>query len=306
MSLSLQNPDRPAALVEPEIVLRAALRSPTHSDENRRLARDIVWSWVGAKWPRLMPPRSQLASDEFQCVLPGRKLTVATSTDGTAWSLEVSYSEREGGCTWTTRTVVADLGDADMVAVQTSCTLPEGQRRIAPPRVLGRWVERLQLDDAGFAVRGEPRIVEDEHQLALLCDHLLAGDRRLPVIVLGNKLNSRYFGVDPRGLAEAVCGLAHVVCLRPEAIALFTEQFGRRLAPVPASVRVYMPGFGAAAEPSDHPWIRPPASAAPSEQVPDAAAFRRFVCRRICELSVQAAHDTFTAPRQGARRVQPR
>jgi len=237
MSLSLQNPEWPgAAFAEPGIVLRAALKSPTHTDENRRLAKDIVWSWVGAKWPRLMPPRSQLESGQFQCVLPGRRLSVSTSRDGTAWTLELSYSERDGACTWTTRTVVADLGDADMVAVQTSCSLPEGQRRIAPPRVLGRWVERLQFDDAGIAVLGEPHFVQDDHQLALLCEHLLASDRRLPVIVLGNKPNSRYYGVDPRGLAEAVGGLAHVACLTPEAV----------------------------------------------------AAFRRFVCRRVCELSVQA------------------
>jgi hypothetical protein len=289
MSLSLQNPEWPgAAFAEPGIVLRAALKSPTHTDENRRLAKDIVWSWVGAKWPRLMPPRSQLESGQFQCVLPGRRLSVSTSRDGTAWTLELSYSERDGACTWTTRTVVADLGDADMVAVQTSCSLPEGQRRIAPPRVLGRWVERLQFDDAGIAVLGEPHFVQDDHQLALLCEHLLASDRWLPVIVLGNKPNSRYYGVDPRGLAEAVGGLAHVACLTPEAVAAFAERFGRKLAPVAASVRVYMPGFGASAESRDHPWMRPAAGEEPSEPASDAAAFRRFVCRRVCELSVQA------------------
>lgn len=296
MSLSLLKAERPAvASAEPEVVLRAALKSPTHSDENRRLARDIVWSWVGAKWPRLMPPRSQLESGQFQCVLPGRRLSVATSRDGRAWTLEVSYSERDGACTWTTRAVVADLGDADMVAVQTSCTPPEGQRRIAPPRVLGRWVERLRLDDAGIAVQGEPHFVEGGQQLALLCDHLLAGDRTLPVILLGNKPNSRYYGVDPRGLAESVCGLAHVVCLTPEGIAAFAEKFGRGLAPAAASVRIYMPGFGAAATSRDHPWMRPAASSEPGEAAADAGAFRRFVCRRVCELSVRAIRDDTSA-----------
>lgn len=295
-SLPLQNTERPGATVaEPGIVLRAALRSPTHSHENRRLARDIVWSWVGSKWPRLMPPRAQLESDRFECVLPGRRLAVATSRDGSAWTLEVAYSEREGGCTWTTQAIVADVGDADLVAVQTRCTLPEGQRRIAPPRVLGRWVERLQLDDAGIAVQGEPHFVQGDQQLAMLCDHLLAGDRTLPVIVLGNKPNSRYYGVDPRGLAEAVGGLAHVACLTPEGITAFAERFGRKLAPVAASVRVYMPGFSESAESRDHPWLRPAAGAEPGETAPDAAGFRRFVCRRVCELSVQATRDAFTA-----------
>jgi hypothetical protein len=290
MSLSLENPRRPvAASAEAEIVLRTVLKSPTHSDENRRVARDVVWSWVAAKWPRLMPPRPQQDSRQYQCVLPGRSLRTATSSDGSAWTLELSYSEREGGCTWTTRTAIADVGDADVVAVQTSCTLPEGQRRIAPPRVLGRWVERLRFDDAGAAVQGMPRIVTDEHQLASLCDHLTASDRTLPVIVLANKPNSRYYGVDPQGLAEAVSGLAHVACVTPDAIAVLAERFGRKLAPAAAAVRVYLPGFAASAESSAHPWIRPAASGEALEGASGAAAFRRFVCRRVCELSVQTA-----------------
>jgi hypothetical protein len=67
-----------------------------------------------------------------------------------------------------------------MVGVQTSCTLPEGQRRIAPPRVLGRWVERLQLDDAGIAVLGEPhscRTTTSSQCSASTCLRAIAGCR---------------------------------------------------------------------------------------------------------------------------------
>jgi hypothetical protein len=294
MSVALEKPASPATTaIGAQVVVRAALKSPTHSPGNRRLARDLVWEWVGDKWPGLMPPRSQLESGAVKCVLPGRRLTAVASEDGSAWTLEVSYSERDGGITWTTRTVVADLGNADVVAVETSCVRPPGPRRIAPPRVLGRWVQRLQLDDAGVAVRGEPRTVADDDQLALLCDHLLAADRVLPVIMLTNKANSRYYGVDPRGLAEAVCGLAHVVCLSPEAVAAFAERFGRRLAPAPAAVRIYMPGFVDSAASRDHPLIRVAAGLIPGESAPDAGAFRRFVCQRVCELSVLGAHDAF-------------
>ena len=61
MSLSLQQSPRSASAA-PQIVVRAALKSPTHSHENRRLAKDLVWSWVGTKWPRLVPPRAELES----------------------------------------------------------------------------------------------------------------------------------------------------------------------------------------------------------------------------------------------------
>ena len=36
-------------------VVRCALRSRAHSHENRRHAKDLVWRWVGTKWPALMP-----------------------------------------------------------------------------------------------------------------------------------------------------------------------------------------------------------------------------------------------------------
>jgi hypothetical protein len=278
----------------PQVVVRAALKSRTHSHENRRLARDLVWGWVGDKWPRLVPPRAQLESANVETILPGRWLTAATSEDGSAWTLEVSYKERDGACTWTTRAFVADGGDADIVALQTSCVQPPGPRRIAPPRVLSRWVDRLQLDDAGIPVRNAPHMVEGDDQLAALCDHLLEAERALPVILLGNKGTSRYYGVDPRGLAEAVCGLAHVACLTPDGIAGFTERFGRRLAPAPGAVRIYMPGFLPSAESRDHPLIRP-ARPAEGEVEVDAGAFRRFVCQRVCELSVVATRSTFGA-----------
>lgn len=50
-----------------------------------------------------------------------------------------------------------------------------------------------------------------------------------------------YYGVDPRVLAEALRGLAHVACLAAPAIRRFTAETGRSLAPVPGSVRIYLP-----------------------------------------------------------------
>ncbi|MBA2961046.1 MULTISPECIES: hypothetical protein [Ramlibacter] len=276
------------------VVVRSILKSRIHTHENRRFAKDLAWRWVGAKWPRLVPSASELEKSHIDAVLPGRKLSVATSEDGATWTLEVSHQERDGARTWTTQVVVSDAGDADVVAVQTSCTDVESARIIAPPGVLGSWVERLDVHDAGVPVLAEPRLLESPEQLDPFVEHLLMPERRLPVVVLANKPNTRYYGADPRGIAEAARGLAHVVCLAPEAFATFTQTVDRKLAPVQGAVRIYKPGFTAAADGKDHPLLRPEpsrpgAGALDGEPDPNGpAVFRRLLCLKLCQISVAA------------------
>ncbi|HEX2545794.1 MAG TPA: hypothetical protein VHL79_12995, partial [Ramlibacter sp.] len=178
--------DAPTSSTDPGILLRSVLRSPTHSDHNRQLAKQIVWDWVGSKWPRLVPSLAEREQTRFQCSQPGRKLALASSPDGAAWMLEVAYSEKDSSRTWTTTALVAEGRDADVMAVQTTCSDLPSARAVAPPRVLGNWVQRLAFEDAGWAVEGEPRPVQDEEQLAAFSDHLLSPERRLPVIALAN------------------------------------------------------------------------------------------------------------------------
>ena len=262
-------------------VVRCALRSRIHSHENRRRAKDLVWSWVGSKWPQLMPTASELERSQLERRLPGRRLSVATSSDGSLWSAEVTYQEKQGARAWTTRAVVADTGHADVMALQTACSGPTaGPLVIAPPKLLGAWVERLALEDGGVDVVGEPRMVGTPEQLASFCDHVLSDRRALPVIALTNKPNSRYYGVDPRGVSEAVRGLAHVVCLTPELAASAGDRLGAKLLPLPGIPRIYAPRFSAGASPGDHPSIRPSAT------VDDPGALRRLLSQRVCAISV--------------------
>ncbi|MEO5670879.1 MAG: hypothetical protein ABIR26_09340, partial [Ramlibacter sp.] len=215
----------------PTLVVCSALRSRAHSHLNRRRAKDLAWGWVGAKWPRLMPSASELEKSQIEIRLPGRRLSVSSNADGSLWRLEVEYGEKDGSRSWITRASVADTGDADLMAVQTACSdLAAGPAVIAPPRLLGSWVERLELEDGGVAVLGEPRFVSDIEGLAAFCAHVLSGERTLPVIALTNKPNSRYYGVDPAGLSEAVRGLAHVACFTPELAADAAGRLGRHLA----------------------------------------------------------------------------
>lgn len=272
----------------PDVLLRTVLKSPTHSRHNRELAQHIIWDWVNSKWSRLVPSLAEREKDEFQVALPGRRLSMARSAGGAAWMLEVAYSERDSVRTWTTTALVADTGEADLLAVQTTCSDLPSARAVAPPRLIANCVQRLAFEDAGLAVQGEPRTVEEDEELEGFCGHLLNQQRELPVIALANKPGSRYYGVDPRGLAEAVRGLAHVACLTPEAAAELRNRLGQRFAPMPGAVRIYAPGFTPDSEARDHPLLRKAAPAGPAEgeeAVEDPNAFRRLVSRRVYALT---------------------
>lgn len=271
-------------------VVRSTLRSAVHSRINRRRAQELVWEWVGAKWPRLMPSPSEIDAGHFESSVPGQELAVSTTSDGSVWTLAVAYNERRGPRTWMTRAVVADTGDADVMGLQTSCTdVPDAPLVVAPPRLLGAWVERLELEDGAVAVLSEPRDVNDSAQLAAFCQHVLSGERSLPVIALANRPKSRFYGVDPRGLAEAVRGLAHVACLGPNVSASVADRLGHDFGVLPGAARIYAPGFGATAGPQHHPLVRD--AKAVGAQFDDAGAFRRLLCQKICALSVDTATD---------------
>ncbi|HSW16860.1 MAG TPA: hypothetical protein VLJ86_06505 [Ramlibacter sp.] len=230
----------------------------------------------------------------FECSLPGLRLSVSRSQDASAWMLEVAQDERGSHRTWTTQAVVADTGDADLLALQTSCSDLATAPQIAPPRLLGAWVERIELDDAGVGVTGEPRMVEEGDDLAAFAAHLFLPERKLPIVALSNKRNSRFFGVDPRGLAEAVRGLAHVACLSPEALAQLTERIGSELAPAAGAARIYLPGFSAASAAAVHPMVRAPARKPSTADGAGAhaAAFRRLLVLRLCAFSARAPLPT--------------
>ena len=291
-----------------EVSVRAVLTSQAHSDANRRRAKEIVWRWVGARWPRLVPLPSAMNKSHIECNLPGLRLLVSKSKDASAWMLEVAQDERGSHRTWITQAVVADTGAADMVAVQTSCSDLASAPQIAPPRLLGAWVERLELDDAGVPVSTEPRSVQEGGELDAFVDHLFLPERRLPIVALSNKRNSRFYGVDPRGLAEAVRGLAHVACLTPEAVDALAERVGRQLAPVAGAARIYLPGFTAGAGVGEHPLVRAPARRPVEGEAAGAhaAAFRKLLLLRLCAISARAPLPDGLLPGLRARRAAPR
>ncbi len=267
-------------------VVSSRLHSGEHSPTNRRKAQDLTWDWVRAKWPRLMPSQAEIARGQYERSLPGQQLAVNTSSNGRVWTLSLAHNERNGQRTWLTRVQVSDTGTEDMLDLQAACTdIPDAPLVVAPPKLLGTWVERLDLRDGGVPIVSDAREVVNEQQLAAFLAHVASKERHLPVIALTNTPRSRYFGVDPRGLAEAVRGLAHVACVSPEMAVEVKAQFGPGLSLSPGAARIYAPQFQLDDASIKHPLVRDnrPQGEARTE---DPGAFRRRLCQKICAMSV--------------------
>ncbi len=269
-----------------KIVVRSTLHSRVHSPANRQRAKDLAWRWVGAKWPRLLPAVADMAQEHVSRSVAGQELLVSTNADASVWSLSVAHEERNGRRTWMTQVHVTDTGTTDRVGLQTACTdVPDAPLVVAPPRLLGDWVEGLELEDAGLAVQGAARDVTDRWQLEALCQHLMSDDRALPVIALVNRPQSHYYGVDPHGLAENLRGLAHVACVASHLSHDANARLGEQFAVVHGAARIFAPGFNAQAAASAHPLIRDTGAPLASGAA-DPGAFRRLLRKKICALSV--------------------
>ena len=267
-------------------VVRVSLRSQRHSDSNRRRARELAWQWVAAKWPRLMPSRDQMEMPQFSQTTSGQQISMSRTADCSRWSLTVAFNEKSGARCWMTQVDVTDGGDADVLRLQTSCTdVADAPLVVAPPRLLGSWVERMELEDGPFAVLGEPREVNNETQLQGFLAHVLSTQRNLPVIALANRPETRFYGVDPRGLATAVRGLAHVICLEPTIAREVADRLGPRLGVVPGAARIYSANVPIDEHPQHHPLVRNTRAVGNAQD--SAGAFRRLLCQRICAISVR-------------------
>lgn len=276
-------------------VVRVTLRGARHANTTGRKARELAWQWVASKWPRLMPNSAEMAMGRFSRNVPGQRLIAQVGPEPSNWTLAVAFDERHGARTWMTQIDISQDSDADVLSLQTACTRrPEAPVIIAPPSLLGTWVERLDLHDGPFAVLGEPRDVHDQAQLEAFFTHVLSPQRRLPVIALTSRPRSRYFGVDPQGLATAVRGMAHVVCVASDLAPDVARRLGPKRGVVAGAARIYRAGLAADAESADHPLLR----AAVADEGPNGSkgAFRRSLCQTVCAWSVQERAEHRAAP----------
>lgn len=281
-------------------VVLAQLRGAQRADATDRIARDLTWQWVASKWPRLLPSATGMESEHYARSAPGQKL-VAASRAGEGWSLTVAFDERQGTRTWVTHVQIAQVDGYPLLSLQTGCTADrDAPLVVAPPRLLGSWVERLELVDGPVAVISERRTVDNPEQLTHFMAHVASPTRALPIIALANRPGTRFYGVDPAGLAMAVRGLAHVACLSPEMSAEMATQLGPHLSVVPGAARIYGAGVPVTASSHNHPLVRNHHAGGSSPA--NAGAFRRQLCQRICAMSVSQLEPDVSSPASAALR----
>lgn len=277
-------------------VARSITSSTKHSLAHRRLAKDLVWRWARARWPSLLPSATLMERSHIENSLPGRALTVNMSDDGAVWTLSIANQERDSAPIWLTRASITDTGTADQFSVETACSDIGAAAVVSPPAVLGTWVDRLELEDGVIPVLGVPRMIEGEAQAMSLLEQIATPERRLPFLVLAAKGTSRYYGSDPRVLAQNLRGIAHVACLSTPALRVCASRLGRTLAPAAGAVRIYAAGAPPQADAAcAHPIFYPPSVDAAADVVPaPTRAFRSKLVRAVCELSVAARSACMT------------
>ena len=276
-------------------VLQSTLFSGQSSSSQRRLAQDLAWHWVGTKWARLLGAVGDRRATDVHVRQAGAELQATVSPDGKGWALAVSHRERDGGRTWMTRAQIETQPGADaelgVFSVVTACTpMDEAPRVLAPPGVLQLWVDRLGLDDGGVAIVGEALEVSSDDQLNAFFRHVLSPQRRLPIVALCHQPRSQYYGVDPKALATAVRGIAHVACFTTQTCLELHARWGTGLAPVAGAARLYPPGFATGMASAAHDtelaplWCDPRLPGTPRAVEP--GAYRRLLCQRLCALSL--------------------
>ena len=261
-------------------LVRSLLRTKHRSPKTYRAAQELAWRWVRVRWPGLVPAIVMREDIEFRLELPGRAVSSSVTRDGACWILEVTHRDSAGNRVWKTQAVTARCKNSDVLAVQTSCSaIGDPPAVVAPPKLLVDWAQRFELEDGGVPISDVPMPVADSAQLDAFWAHVASPTRALPIVALTCKRNSRYYGLDPRNLAQALQGVAHVRCLTAESAAKMAARLGGLLAPVPGALRIYVPGADWA---SKDALIGIPGS---SGNEPGEASFlRKRLCRDVCAL----------------------
>jgi hypothetical protein len=171
----------------------------------------------------------------------------------------------------------------------SSASRPPARRWTNRPPSRSRWAT-VKAHDRPLSVLGEAREVSNDEQLDAFIGHLLSPRRAMPILALSHLPGSRHYGVDPKALANAVRGIAHVACLTPTTCAAVARRWGADLAPVAGAARLYRPGFAppaATAMPATNlaPLWRDPRAPGTSRTA-DPGAYRRMLVKKLCDWTV--------------------
>ncbi|AIB12673.1 hypothetical protein ABAZ39_11865 [Azospirillum argentinense] len=161
---------------------------------------------------------------------------------------------------WTTEVVLGLLpGEPAKFGARLLVSTPEVNLPIEPhtPGFVQQVAAKCRLMAGSQAILSTASEFIDGDDPEALIDHLLDPGRVLPtfVLTLPDVASADTPLIDPKSLARAVLGLAHVVVAHPATSWQLTERFGRRLSVFGGAARVYLPGFDDGADPYRHRLI---------------------------------------------------
>jgi hypothetical protein len=207
-------------------------------------------------------PERAWQGESFEYIAAGRNtlgVRLATEDSG-LWALRGDDPDKEvAGRVWTTEVVIGWQQDqAPSLSLRLLVASPEEEPAFDPavPGLLRQIAGRCGLEVRGFALADAPWRIGSEAELDRLIALLESRDRRLPVFLASGDERAEDPGrplIDADALARATIGLAHVVVVPARFTYGLSGAFDRLRSCYHGAVRIYRPGFGARADPYEHP-----------------------------------------------------
>ena len=261
-------------------------------------ARREVLAWAQKRCGRL--PDAAWNGRAFEHMVGGRTALGVRidQPDSDIWALRSDDPDKNvPGRTWTTEVVIGRLADRPArLSLRLLLSSPEDEPAIEPavPGLLRQIGDRCGLSSDGVRVTVQPWRVDTDDELAALIELLGSRERRLPVVIASGDERAHDPAaplLDVEILAKAMVGLAHVVVLPAPFTYGLSDEFGKVRSVYHGAARLYLPGFGADADPYEHPLTL--GDQLRAEPVAQLAALRQRIARESLRRT-RLGHDVVT------------
>lgn len=261
-------------------------------------ARREVLAWAQKRCGRL--PEGAWNGRAFDHMIGGRTALGVRieQSDSDIWALRSDEPDTNvAGRTWTTEVVIRRLADRPArLSLRLLLSSPEDEPAIEPavPGLLREIGDRCGLSSDGVRVTVQPWRVDTDDELAALIELLASPARRLPVVIASGDERADDPSaplLDVEILAKAMVGLAHVVVLPAPFTYRLSDEFGKVRSVFHGAARLFLPGFGADADPYEHPLIL--GDRLGQEPTAELAALRRRIARESLRRA-RLGHDVLT------------
>jgi len=245
----------------------------------------------------------------FELFMGGRTCVGASINDDrrTLWASRIDRPDSNvAQRMWTTEVVVGRAGAGSaMFSLRLLASSPEHSLKIDPavPSLVQTIAERCGLGHGGIRYQATSYSVNDTVDGEQLIEALLSPTRSIPFVVFSKGARDSIRTYQANLLARSLMGIARVILLPQALAATLSQQFGKNLAVLNGSARIYMPGFSGDANPYLHRQFLPTTSDSGSDWDRSISAIRWLVAsesikrRRLGEEVVafadvrEAGHD---------------